>query len=197
MSKPDVELIEGIPPAIAIEQKVNTRNPRSTIATSTEIYDYLRMIFARIGRTYSPVSGEEVKCSTVNDVITYVLNEDSDAVYILSDLGWNKRDDKVELMLQLKEEGYSRLFSDRMMRIEEVMQLASTGEYPQDMYLLVDRLRLPEADADAQVWDDLKTRLHSSVESAFDKGNGTLYIRREKAGEETVLKQFVNRFDSL
>ena len=196
MSKPDVELIEGIPPAIAIEQKVNTRNPRSTIATSTEIYDYLRMIFARIGRTYSPVSGEEVKCSTVNDVITYVLNEDSDAVYILSDLGWNKRDDKVELMLQLKEEGYSRLFSDRMMRIEEVMQFASTGEYPQDMYLLVDRLRLPEADADAQVWDDLKTRLHSSVESAFDKGNGTLYIRREKAGEETVLKQFVNRFEA-
>ena len=196
MSKPDVELIEGIPPAIAIEQKVNTRNPRSTIATSTEIYDYLRMIFARIGRTYSPVSGEEVKCSTVNDVITYVLNEDSDAVYILSDLGWNKRDDKVELMLQLKEEGYSRLFSDRMMRIEEVMQIASTGEYPQDMYLLVDRLRLPEADADAQVWDDLKTRLHSSVESAFDKGNGTLYIRREKAGEETVLKQFVNRFEA-
>ena len=69
MSKPDVELIEGIPPAIAIEQKVNTRNPRSTIATSTEIYDYLRMIFARIGRTYSPVSGQEVKCHTVSDVM--------------------------------------------------------------------------------------------------------------------------------
>ena len=64
MSKPDVELIEGIPPAIAIEQKVNTRNPRSTIATSTEIYDYLRMIYARIGRTYSPISGVEVKCHT-------------------------------------------------------------------------------------------------------------------------------------
>ena len=69
MSKPDVELIEGIPPAIAIEQKVNTRNPRSTIATSTEIYDYLRMIFARIGRTYSPVTGEEVNCHTTNDVL--------------------------------------------------------------------------------------------------------------------------------
>ena len=69
MVKPDVELIEGIPPAIAIEQKVNTRNPRSTVATSTEIYDYLRIIFARIGRTYSPVSGVEVKCHTANDVL--------------------------------------------------------------------------------------------------------------------------------
>ena len=116
MSKPDVELIEGIPPAVAIEQKVNTRNPRSTVATSTEIFDYLRMIFARIGRTYSPVSGEEVRCSTVNDVVSYVLEADSDSIYILADLGWKSRQDKVELMLQLKEEGYSRLFSDRMMR---------------------------------------------------------------------------------
>ena len=112
MSKPDVELIEGIPPAIAIEQKVNTRNPRSTIATSTEIYDYLRMIFARIGRTYSPVTGEEVKCHTVNDVMSYLFDGDAAAAYILADLNWDRREDKVELMLQLKEEGYSRLFSD-------------------------------------------------------------------------------------
>ena len=196
MSKPDVELIEGIPPAIAIEQKVNTRNPRSTIATSTEIYDYLRMIFARIGRTYSPVSGEEVKCSTVNDVVSHVLAADSDAVYILADLGWKSRQDKVELMLQLKEEGYSRLFSERMMRIEEVMQMAGTGDYPEDMYLLVDRLRLPEADADSQVWDDLRTRLHSSVETAFDKGSGTLYVRMEKTGDDAVMKPFINRFEA-
>ena len=196
MSKPDVELIEGIPPAIAIEQKVNTRNPRSTIATSTEIYDYLRMIFARIGRTYSPVSGEEVKCSTVNDVVSHVLAADSDAIYILADLGWKSRQDKVELMLQLKEEGYSRLFSERMMRIEEVMQMAGTGDYPEDMYLLVDRLRLPEPDADSQVWDDLRTRLHSSVETAFDKGSGTLYVRTEKTGDDAVMKPFINRFEA-
>ena len=196
MSKPDVELIEGIPPAIAIEQKVNTRNPRSTIATSTEIYDYLRMIFARIGRTYSPVSGEEVKCSTVNDVVSHVLAADSDAIYILADLGWKSRQDKVELMLQLKEEGYSRLFSERMVRIEEVMQMAGTGDYPEDMYLLVDRLRLPEADADSQVWDDLRTRLHSSVETAFDKGSGTLYVRTEKTGDDAVMKPFINRFEA-
>ena len=197
MSKPDVELIEGIPPAIAIEQKVNTRNPRSTIATSTEIYDYLRMIFARIGRTYSPISGEEVRCSTVNDVISYVLDGDSDAIYILSDLGWETRQDKVELMLQLKEEGYSRLFSDRMMRIEEVMQMAKTEEYPEQMYLLIDRLRLPRMESQNEAsaeWDDLKTRLHSSIETAFNKGNGTVYVRKD--GQEVTLKQFVNRFEA-
>ena len=142
MSKPDVELIEGIPPAIAIEQKVNTKNPRSTIATSTEIYDYLRMIFARIGRTYSPITGEEVKCHTVNDVIEYLLNGEEAAVYILADLGWNAREDKVELMLRLKEEGYTRFFTDRMMRIEDMMQMAATGKYPDDVCLLIDRLKL-------------------------------------------------------
>ena len=193
MSKPDVELIEGIPPAIAIEQKVNTRNPRSTIATSTEIYDYLRMIFARIGRTYSPISGEEVKCSTVNDVISYVLEGEADAIYILADLGWNARKDKVELMLQLKEEGYTRLFSDKMMRIEEVMQMAQTEDYPEQMYLLVDRLRLPRT-AETQEWDDIKTRLHSSIETAFNKGNGTVYVRKE--AQEVTLKQFINRFEA-
>ena len=200
MSKPDVELIEGIPPAIAIEQKVNTRNPRSTIATSTEIYDYLRMIFARIGRTYSPVSGEEVKCSTVNDVMDYVLEGQSDAVYVLADLNWKAREDKVELMLQLKKEGYSRFFTDnRMVRIEDVMMMAESGEYPDEVFLLVDRLRLPRTSGHegGQEWDDLKTRLHSSVETAFDRGSGTLYIRKEGAGDgQPQVRQFINRFEA-
>ena len=200
MSKPDVELIEGIPPAIAIEQKVNTRNPRSTIATSTEIYDYLRMIFARIGRTYSPISGEEVKCSTVNDVMDYVLEGQSDAVYVLADLNWKAREDKVELMLQLKEEGYSRFFTDnRMVRIEDVMMMAESGEYPDEVFLLVDRLRLPRTSVHegGQEWDDLKTRLHSSVETAFDRGSGTLYIRKEGAGDgQPQVRQFINRFEA-
>ena len=134
MSKPDVDLIEGIPPAIAIEQKVNTRNPRSTIATSTEIYDYLRIMFARIGRTYSPVSGEEVKCHSVNDVMEYVLEQQvpGTAIYLLADIGWKDREDKVELMLGLKEDGYSRFFTDKVVRIEEMMQRAETGDYPDD-----------------------------------------------------------------
>ena len=202
MSKPDVELIEGIPPAIAIEQKVNTRNPRSTIATSTEIFDYLRMIFARIGRTYSPVTGEEVKCHTVNDVMACLFEGDASAAYILADLDWERRTDKVELMLKLKEEGYSRFFTDRVIRIEEVMQKADTGEYPSELYLLVDRVRLPHmkdylpVDMDQTDWEDLQTRLHSSVGTAFDKGNGTMYVRKELADGGASLTQFINRFEA-
>lgn len=202
MSKPDVELIEGIPPAIAIEQRVNTKNPRSTIATSTEIFDYLRMIFARIGRTYSPVTGEEVKCHTVNDVMSCLFDGRGTAAYILADLRWEGRQDKVELMLRLKEEGYSRFFTDRVVRIEEIMQKAESGEYPSEVYLLVDRVKLPEM-ADylpvnmAQTdWEDLQTRLHSSVENAFDKGEGTIFIRKEAPGNEPEMRMFVNRFEA-
>lgn len=202
MSKPDVELIEGIPPAIAIEQKVNTRNPRSTIATSTEIFDYLRMIFARIGRTYSPVTGLEVKCHTVNDVMACLFEGDASAAYILADLDWKAREDKVEMMLQLKEEGYSRFFTDRVVRIEEVMQKAATGDYPDELYLLVDRVRLPRMqdylplDMDQTDWEDLQTRLHSSVETAFQKGNGTMYVRKELHEGGYALCQFINRFEA-
>ena len=202
MSKPDVELIEGIPPAIAIEQKVNTRNPRSTIATSTEIFDYLRMIFARIGRTYSPVTGEEVKCHTVNDVMSYMLEGDASAAYLLADIDWQTRQDKVELMLQLKEEGYSRFFTDRVIRIEEVMQKAQTGDYPDELYLLVDRVRLPKMSEHLPVelsqtdWEDLQTRLHSSVDTAFEKGNGAMLVRKELYDGSSVIRKFLNRFEA-
>ena len=197
MSKPDVELIEGIPPAIAIEQKVNTRNPRSTIATSTEIYDFLRMIFARIGRTYSPVTGVEVKCHTANDVLEHIYNSGASAAYILADLNWQKRGDKVELMLSLKEEGYTRLFTDRVVRIEDVMQCAQTGDFPEEAYLLVDRLKLG-----GEVDEDMKTRLHSSVESAFSQGEGCVWIRTEipaqAEGEaaKVEMNQFISRFEA-
>ena len=202
MSKPDVELIEGIPPAIAIEQRVNTRNPRSTIATSTEIFDYLRMIFARIGRTYSPVTGMEVRCHTVNDVMACLFDGNGTAAYILADLRWNSRQDKVELMLRLKEEGYSRFFTDRVVRIEEIMQMAETGEYPSDVYLLVDRVKLPEMSDYLPVnmpqtdWEDLQTRLHSSVENAFDKGEGTMFVRKESPDRGPEMLMFINRFEA-
>ena len=202
MSKPDVELIEGIPPAIAIEQKVNTRNPRSTIATSTEIFDYLRMIFARVGRTYSPVTGLEVKCHTVNDVMACLFEGDASAAYILADLNWKNREDKVEVMLQLKEEGYSRFFTDKVVRIEEVMQKAETGDYPDDLYLLIDRVKLPRmqdylpVEMDQTDWEDLQTRLHSSVETAFQKGDGTMYVRKELQEGGSVICQFINRFEA-
>ena len=202
MSKPDVELIEGIPPAIAIEQKVNTRNPRSTIATSTEIFDYLRIIFARIGRTYSPVTGEEVKCHTVNDVMAHIFEGDASAAYILSDIGWAVRTDKVELMLQLKEEGYTRFYTDRVVRIEEVMQMSDTEEYPSELYLLVDRVKLPQmkdflpVNMDQTDWEDLQTRLHSSIDTAFDKGDGCMLVRKDLSAGGVSLKQFINRFEA-
>ena len=199
MSKPDVEAIEGIPPAIAIEQKVNTRNPRSTIATSTEIYDYLRIIFARIGRTYSPVTGEEVRCHTANDVMEYLFEGDASAAYVLADLGWAEREDKVELMLQLKEEGYSRFFTDRVVRIEDVMKLSEDGTYPDELFLLVDRVKMRQSSEEEL--EDLRTRLHSSVDIAFEKGSGIIYIRKERsvagsAESEVTLKKFINRFEA-
>lgn len=214
MSKPDVEAIEGIPPAIAIEQKVNVKNPRSTVATTTEIYDYLRIIFARIGRTYSPVSGEEVKCHSVNDVMACILKGDARTAYILAPLDWKNRSDKVELMLQLKEEGYSRFFGDgRIIRIEEVMKRAESGDYPDDLLLLVDRNRLPVMKGylpwnddgtpwPQTDWEDLRTRLRSSIDAAFREGNGRLVVRKElDAGKpendepEAEDTEFSNRFE--
>ncbi|MBQ8061379.1 MAG: excinuclease ABC subunit UvrA [Bacteroidales bacterium] len=202
MSKPDVESIEGIPPAIAIEQKVNTRNPRSTVATTTEIYDYLRIIFARIGRTYSPVSGREVKCHSQRDVMASILKGDSKTVYILADLGWEAREDKVELMLRLKEEGYSRFYGDGgVIRIEDIMVMADKGEYPKELYLLVDRLKLPGFKGclpyfedgtpwPQQDWEDLQTRLNSSIDNAFREGRGTLILQKDSSKEE-----YSNRFE--
>jgi excinuclease ABC subunit A len=202
MSKPDVELIEGIPPAIAIEQKVSVRNPRSTVATTTEIYDYLRLVFARIGRTFSPISGKEVKCHSANDVMAYILEGGADTIFILADIDWDQRQDKVELMLHLKEEGYSRFFGEDVIRIEDVMKMAEKGNYPQGLNLLVDRLKLPlfkdnlpymedGSPMPQNDWEDLQTRLHSSIASAFAEGSGTMYVR--KGGQQ--MKQFVNRFE--
>lgn len=196
MSKPDVESIEGIPPAIAIEQKVNVKNPRSTVATTTEIYDYLRIIFARIGRTYSPISGKEVKCHSINDVMASILCGDSRTVYILADLNWGAREDKVELMLRLKEEGYSRFFGDDgIIRIEDIMRMADKGEYPESLNLLIDRLKLPAFkeclpygdDGEpwpGNEWEDLQTRLRSSIDTAFRMGEGRLILRKDNSVEE-------------
>ena len=202
MSKPDVESIEGIPPAIALEQKVNVRNPRSTVATTTEIYDYLRIIFARIGRTYSPVSGREVKCHSQGDVMASILKGDSRTVYILADLGWKDRNDKVELMLRLKEEGYSRFYGDGgVVRIEDIMRMADRGEYPEELFLLVDRLKLPVFKGclpfgddgtpwPQSDWEDLQMRLRSSIDNAFREGNGILVLQKDTTREE-----YSNRFE--
>ena len=174
MSKPDVDLIDGIPPAIAIEQKVNVKNPRSTVATTTEIYDFLRLIFARIGRTYSPVSGREVHKDGPADVMRWLEETTPGTLYILADLHWNERDDKVELMLGLKEDGYSRLFIDGEVRqIDDILQL--DGNYPQDAWLLIDRLKVASP-ADYAEDKDLRTRLLSSISDAFSRGNGDIRL---------------------
>lgn len=201
MSKPDVEAIEGIPPAIAIQQRVSVRNPRSTVATTTEIYDYLRIIFARIGRTFSPVSGVEVKCHGTNDVLSYVLDGKSTAAYLLAELHWSEREDKVETMLALKEQGYSRFWSveQGMVRIEEVMKLSSEGAFPQDLYLLVDRLKLSDTkedgsyETDSSLWEDLLSRLHDSIAKCFSQGEGTMYVVKDNEPEPRL---FSNRFEA-
>ncbi|MCF0175881.1 MAG: excinuclease ABC subunit UvrA [Bacteroidales bacterium] len=193
MSKPDVDLIEGIPPAIAIQQKVNTRNPRSTVATTTEIYDYLRLIFARIGHTFSPVSGIEVKCYSSNDVMNAIFDGKGETVYILSELGWDNREDKVELMLELKAEGFSRFFRDgNVIRIEEVMKEAESGIFPEGLLLMVDRLKLSSAPAiDSEGWEDLQSRLLDSISTAFSRGDGRMVLWKDG-----TLMPFSNRFEA-
>ena len=184
MTKPDVDSIEGIPPAIAIEQKVSTRNPRSTVATTTEIYDYLRLIFARIGRTFSPVSGREVRRDTVQDVIGYVTRTlglpGVSAVYILADLKWSGRADRTELLLKLKEDGYNRLFSEgKPVRIDEVLR--SGADELSEASLLVDRFR------------DLgdRDRLISSVTDAFARGGGDVTV----VADDGTSRSFCDRFE--
>ncbi len=182
MSKPDVDSIEGIPPAIAIEQKVNIKNPRSTVATTTEIYDYIRLIFARIGKTYSPVSGGLVHRDSVRDVMDW-LDSLEGTSYILAEINWKDRADKVELLLSLKEQGYNRLFdlvSGKPLRIDDVLQ----GEMPGDAMLLVDRAVAP--------FD--RTRLLSSVEDAFSRGDGMMAVATETP-EGVKTRHFSTRFE--
>ena len=188
MVKPDVEDIEGIPPAIAIEQKVNIKNPRSTVATTTEIYDYLRLLYARIGRTYSPVSGEEVKSHTEKDVVDAISDGGDRRLYILSGIPWSGREDKLEYLLSLKEEGYNRLFnrdSREILTIEDVLRM--DGAYPENLMLLVDRVKL-----EGKPGADLLVRLHNSVKDAFEKGGGDMALYCPDTDEMTA---FCTRFE--
>ena len=191
MVKPDVEAIDGIPPAIAIEQKVNIRNPRSTVATTTEIYDYLRLLYARIGRTYSPVSGKEVHADGVKDVLDFLRDGKEHAVYILAETGWRTRKDKVEYMLSLKEQGYSRFFNleeQAIIDIDDVLRM--DGMYPENLFLLVDRLKVlgtPDR--------DMLIRLQSSIQAAFDMGGGDMYVYEMPGVAGHDLKHFCSRFE--
>ncbi|MGM9781676.1 MAG: excinuclease ABC subunit UvrA [Candidatus Cryptobacteroides sp.] len=185
MSKPDVDLIDGIPPAIAIEQKVTTRNPRSTVATTTEIYDFLRLVFSRIGRTYSPVSGREVHKDTASDVVDYLMSSSDDTYYVLSPVAWDKIDRTI-LLLGLKEDGFSRLYSlsQGVIRIDDLLQ-SGVDSAPSDIYLLVDRYRSGSSDSSE------RSRLLSSVQTAFSRGDEHLFV----IGENTPPREFCSRFE--
>ena len=191
MTKPDVDDIIGIPPAIAIEQKVNTRNPRSTVGTNTEIYDYLRLLFARIGRTYSPVSGEEVKKDSVNDVVNYIKRyTDGETIYILSPIGWGESEERTERLLYLKEEGFSRLFGLRadVVRIDAVLSGESIPEG--EHYLLVDRVVLDNSEDTVQrIMDSLQTAFSVKVGDSM----GTIAVTAGKG--ESDLRSFSTLFE--
>ena len=166
MTKPDVDHVEGIPPAVAIGQKVNVKNPRSTVATTTEIYDYLRLVFSRIGKTYSPISGEEVRSDNVSSVVAWMegnLKGDGMALILFKPV-WG--DVPVSSLLTCKEQGYSRLWCDgQVMRIDDVLSAGET-ELLEDTYVLVDRFRDLED----------RTRLISSISDAFKSGSGEMFV---------------------
>lgn len=186
MSKPPVESISGIPPAIAIEQKVNTRNPRSTVGTTTEIYDYLRLIFAKIGRTFSPISGEEVHCDSLETVLGY-LKPYKCTLFLLADIRWEEEKFRVEKLLNLKEEGFSRVYSlpeGEVVKIDQLLaDIAPYGD--KKVMLLVDRVSLAED-------DDTSARLTDSIRTAFDKGNG--YVTTVL--EDGTVRNFSNIFEA-
>ena len=191
MVKPDVDYIKGLCPAIAIEQKVITRTPRSTVGSMTEIYDYLRLLFARTGKTISPVSGREVKKDDVNDVIEAIANRKAgDKVLILIPFKQHKNRKQLEELNILMQKGFSRLYNGEIMRIEELIDSANekTGAVAKltgDVYVLVDRLVVKDFD------EDDRHRMADSIGSAFYEGEGELMLEINGA---TKLN-FSNRFE--
>ena len=189
MSKPECDYIKGIPPAIAIEQKVNVRNPRSTVGTSTEVYEYLRLLFARVGRTISPVSDCEVKKHQVSDVVNKALSYPSDtrfAIYAPVILP-EGRTHKEQLEI-LQKEGYTRLEIDgTVYRIGEALADESVLQ-SEHIELLIDRLT---------VSDDklLKNRLADSVETAFYEGHGICRLRIFQS-DKVELFEFSKKFEA-
>ena len=191
MNKPDVDYIKGLCPAIAIEQKVITRTPRSTVGSMTEIYDYLKLLFARIGKTISPVSGNEVKKDDVADVVNAIKKlQQGDKVLIVVPFKHHaKRNTKEELNILLQK-GFSRVAipntdgSLEATRIEDLLE-ADKNTMPEKMYLLVDRLVVKDFDE-----DDIH-RISDSVGTAFYEGEGEMMM--EVNGKQ--IRHFSNKFE--
>lgn len=190
MNKPDVDNISGLSPAIAIEQKVNSRNPRSTVGTSTEVYEYLKLLFARIGQTISPISERPVQRHQVKDVVNFVQNIKGDAnILILAPLHPIEGRTRKEQLHVLMQQGFSRVINGG--QIKRIDQLIDNGETKagKNLKIVVDRIIFPDTD------QSLASRIADSVQTAFYEGNGSCILQIEQNGESSTVI-FSNRFEA-
>jgi len=191
ISKPDVDEIQGIPPAIAIEQRVNTRNPRSTVGSTTEIYDYLRLIYARIGRTYSPISGEEVKRDTIEDILNFIKTlKTGEYIYLLTPIEWQSNKNLTEQLLSIKEQGFTRLYYEGdLLRIESV--LSGEIKIKNELYLLIDRiLNDLSEENENRIYDSLQTLF--SLKRGLGNDSGAVAVKEHS---EDRIKSFSTLFE--
>ena len=184
LNKPKVDYIKGIAPAIAIEQKVNSTNPRSTVGTSTEIYDYLKLLFARIGKTYSPISGNLVKKDTVTDVLEYIKQfTDGDKLLLLAPIHLEEGRAMEDKLKVLQQQGYARIkINDTVLRIEEADSYSDTII---DINLVVDRIIVRHE-------DDFYNRLADAIQTAFFEGKGECFVH---ALSDDNIRHFSNKFE--
>ena len=185
LNKPKVDYIKGISPAIAIEQKVNSTNPRSTVGTTTEIYDYLKLIFARIGKTYSPISGELVKKHRTTDVIDYISKFEEDSkLLLLSPIILEKGRTIKNKLQTLLQQGYARVkLKDEVLRIDDALEKEIKNT--KNLYLVVDRIVYKDD-------EDFLNRLADAVETAFFEGDGSCIIESISDNKQ---KGFNNKFE--
>ena len=188
IDKPDVDFITGIAPAIAIEQKVNTRNPRSTVGTSTEIYDYLKLLFARIGHTFSPVSGREVRSFSVDDVVAYMVGlPEVERVIVAAPLVLEAGQGVIERLTVLLGEGIQRVwFRGEVQLIEEVLPTLDTDVAIPEMDVIIDRFKVAGN-------DEFITRAGDSVARAFSYGSGVCKII--SGAKDPTVREFSSRFE--
>ena len=184
LNKPKVDQIKGIAPAIAVEQKVNVTNPRSTVGTKTEIYDYLKLLYARIGETYSPVSNKKVKKDQVSDVVDFLLNQkEGDKFLLLTTPTPPKERTAREVVDMLIQQGYARIFN-----AEEMKRLNDLGDdIPENFELIVDRVIIKKDD------EDFKNRLSDAVDVAFFEGSGYCNVYNLSTKERHC---FSNKFEA-
>lgn len=189
MDKPDVDLIEGIAPAIAIKQQTNTRNPRSTVGTSTEIYDYLKLLYARIGKTYSPISGNEVKRHEVKDVLSF-FSKLVDGTKVLLCFDYYVKDNPLPEQIELlSQQGFGRLFyKDTVIGFEDF--IVEKIEKPDKLRIVFDRLKVRND-------DQLLNRLADSVELVFFEGRGEcVFLYYDESENSFKEKIFTNRYEA-